>query len=50
MDHVRGVHDVPWVVKSASIEPVDSSASGVVRFVEGKSFGNFDGCSSVQRY
>ena len=20
MDHVRGVHDVPWVVKSASIE------------------------------
>ena len=20
MDHVRGAHDVPWVVKSASIE------------------------------
>ena len=57
MDHVRGAHDVPWVAKSASIEqfvppppPVDSSASGLVGFVEGKSFWNFDGRSSVQRY
>ena len=53
MDHVRGAHDVPWFVKSAIIEhfvppPMDSSASGVVGFVEGKSFGNFNGRYAVQ--
>ena len=42
MDHVRVVHDVPWDVKSASLEkfvpPMDSSVPGLVVFAHGQSF------------
>ena len=47
MDHVRGAHDVPWDVKSTSLEKfvpryVDSSAPGVDRVAVGKSFRDID--------
>ena len=45
---------MPWDVKSASLEqfvpPVDSPAQGVVGFVDGQSFRDFDGRSPFQRY
>ena len=48
MDHVRGAHDVPWVSQYRTVcSPMDSLASGLVGFVEGRSFRNFNGRSSV---
>ena len=52
MDHVRGAHDVPWDVKSASLDvksaAVDSSTPGVVGFLETAALGNLDGHFAVQ--
>ena len=51
MDHVRGTHDVPWIVKTANMEQfvyaVDCSSTDVVGFIEGGTFGDLDRHSAV---
>ena len=46
MDHVRGAHDVPWDVKSTSLQkfipPWTVSAPGVDGVAVGKSFRDID--------
>ena len=48
MDHVRGAHDVPWDVKSASLEQFLPPWSGVVGFPETAELGCLDRHIGVQ--
>ena len=49
MDHVRGAHDVPWIVKTANLEQfVPPWTASVVGFVEGGSLRDIDGRFVVQ--